>query len=326
MCHDTQPSSRGAQGALSVEPLAGSRTTAGERRVTHAVHLVDGTYELFRHYYAVPPARRTGRPARSRRSQGVVGLDARAARGRRHAPGVATDHVIESFRNDCGPATRPATASSRRCSRSFRCSSRRCRRSASSSGRWWSSRRTMRWRPRRPWRPPIRASSGAHLHAGQGPGAVRRRRARRAVRPPRAARCATRPASSRSSACRPRRFPTISRWSATAADGYPGLPGWGAKSAAAVLAQYGHIDRSPTAPRNGTSTLRGAGALAATLAASASRRCCSATSPRCAPTCRRRRRRRAALDAARRRRSRRSPAWLGQPSRSPRGAGALPPA
>jgi 5'-3' exonuclease len=30
-----------------------------------------------------------------------------------------------------------------------------------------------------------------------------------------------------------------------AADGYPGLPGWGAKSTAAVLARYGHLERIP---------------------------------------------------------------------------------
>ncbi len=30
-----------------------------------------------------------------------------------------------------------------------------------------------------------------------------------------------------------------------ASDGYPGLPGWGAKSAAAVLAKYGHLESIP---------------------------------------------------------------------------------
>ena len=35
------------------------------------------------------------------------------------------------------------------------------------------------------------------------------------------------------------------RWSATRADGFPGLPGWGAKSAAAVLARYGHLEDIP---------------------------------------------------------------------------------
>ena len=38
---------------------------------------------------------------------------------------VATDHVIESFRNELWPGTRPATASSRICSPSFRCSKKR---------------------------------------------------------------------------------------------------------------------------------------------------------------------------------------------------------
>src|SRR5215469_16037967 len=30
-----------------------------------------------------------------------------------------------------------------------------------------------------------------------------------------------------------------------AADGYPGLPGWGAKSSAAVLAKFGHLESIP---------------------------------------------------------------------------------
>ncbi|HKV41233.1 MAG TPA: hypothetical protein VJX67_18655 [Blastocatellia bacterium] len=30
-----------------------------------------------------------------------------------------------------------------------------------------------------------------------------------------------------------------------AADGYPGLPGWGAKSTAAVLAKFGHLEAIP---------------------------------------------------------------------------------
>jgi 5'-3' exonuclease len=51
------------------------------------------------------------------------------------------------------------------------------------------------------------------------------------------------------------------------ADGYPGLPGWGAKSAAAVLAHYGSIDRIPDRASQWDVTVRGASALAATLAA-----------------------------------------------------------
>jgi 5'-3' exonuclease len=47
------------------------------------------------------------------------------------------------------------------------------------------------------------------------------------------------------------------------ADGFPGLPGWGAKSAAAVLARYGSIDEIPDLPWD--VTVRGAPKLAATL-------------------------------------------------------------
>jgi len=52
-----------------------------------------------------------------------------------------------------------------------------------------------------------------------------------------------------------------------AADGYPGLAGWGAKSAAAVLAHYRSIDRIPDRASQWDVTVRGASALAATLAA-----------------------------------------------------------
>ena len=64
----------------------------------------------------------------------------------------------------------------------------------------------------------------ADLHAGQGSGPVRARHARRADGSPHAHRSATRPAWSRSSACRRRRFPTTSRWSATAPTAIPGWP------------------------------------------------------------------------------------------------------
>ena len=63
------------------------------------VHLIDGTYELFRHYYAVPRARDAqGREIGAVR--GVVGsILGMINRGATHV-GVATDHVVESFRND----------------------------------------------------------------------------------------------------------------------------------------------------------------------------------------------------------------------------------
>ena len=51
------------------------------------------------------------------------------------------------------------------------------------------------------------------------------------------------------------------------ADGFPGLPGWGAKSAAAVLRAFGHVDAIPPDPADWHVKVRGAANLAATLAA-----------------------------------------------------------
>jgi len=50
------------------------------------------------------------------------------------------------------------------------------------------------------------------------------------------------------------------------ADGIPGLPGWGAKSAATVLARYGHLEAVPDDPGEWDVPVRGAARLAATLA------------------------------------------------------------
>jgi 5'-3' exonuclease len=66
------------------------------------IHLIDGTYELFRHYFAVPSA------------SDVNGQEIAAVRGVLNSVlsmieagvthlGVATDHVVESFRNDLYP-------------------------------------------------------------------------------------------------------------------------------------------------------------------------------------------------------------------------------
>ena len=49
------------------------------------------------------------------------------------------------------------------------------------------------------------------------------------------------------------------------ADGYPGLPGWGAKSSAAVLAKFGHLEAIPADWREWRVNAANAGALARTL-------------------------------------------------------------
>jgi len=66
------------------------------------VHLVDGTYELFRHFYGAPP-RESAAGGDVGAVRGVVqSVLSMLADGATHV-GVATDHVIESFRNDLWP-------------------------------------------------------------------------------------------------------------------------------------------------------------------------------------------------------------------------------
>src|ERR1700726_2493866 len=67
------------------------------------VYLVDGTYELFRHYYALPSARdQNGCEVAAVRGvlASVLGM---IKAGATHIA-VATDHVIESFRNGLWPS------------------------------------------------------------------------------------------------------------------------------------------------------------------------------------------------------------------------------
>ncbi len=66
------------------------------------VHLIDGTYELFRHYYGAPPARDSeGREVGAVRGV-LASLLGMLEDGATHMA-VATDHVVESFRNDLWP-------------------------------------------------------------------------------------------------------------------------------------------------------------------------------------------------------------------------------
>jgi 5'-3' exonuclease len=66
------------------------------------VHLVDGTYELFRHFFAVPSATDVkGQEIGAVRGV-LTSVLSMIERGATHI-GVATDHVVESFRNDLYP-------------------------------------------------------------------------------------------------------------------------------------------------------------------------------------------------------------------------------
>ena len=84
----TQKPAKNAKGAKSTQ----------KARASFDVYLVDGTYELFRHFFAVPPSKdASGQEIGAVR--GVVGSVLSMLEGGARYVGVATDHVIESFRN-----------------------------------------------------------------------------------------------------------------------------------------------------------------------------------------------------------------------------------
>ena len=71
------------------------------------IHLLDGTYELFRHYYGVPHARdANGQEIAAVR--GVLNSVLAMINGGARHIAVATDHVIESFRNRLWPGYKTA--------------------------------------------------------------------------------------------------------------------------------------------------------------------------------------------------------------------------
>ena len=99
------------------------------------VHLVDGTYELFRHFYGL----RRFTKGKDRPFGAVIGVLQTVLQmiesGATHV-GVATDHVIESFRNDLWPGYKTGEGiEPRAAARSSIRWRRRSRRWASPSGR-----------------------------------------------------------------------------------------------------------------------------------------------------------------------------------------------
>jgi 5'-3' exonuclease len=101
------------------------------------IHLVDGTYELFRHYYALPSARdQDGREVAAVR--GVLASVLGMIKGGATHVAVATDHVIESFRNGLWPGYKTGEGIEPDLLAQFPCSKMSSRRPALWSGPWLS--------------------------------------------------------------------------------------------------------------------------------------------------------------------------------------------
>ena len=230
------------------------------------VHLIDGTFELFRAYFGAPPrATADGLEVGAVRGLARSMLALLGERGVTHVA-IAFDHVIESFRNDLYPGYKTGEGidpEAVRAVRPGRGRVPRARRRDLADDRV----RVPTTRSRRPRRasPRIARRAGRDLLARQGSRAVRARHARRVPRPDRGERRSTRTACARSSASGPASIPDWLALVGDSADGFPGVPRWGAKSAAAVLGEYEHLEAIPDDPRAWSVKVRGADALAARL-------------------------------------------------------------
>ena len=228
------------------------------------IHLIDGTYELFRHYHAVPKAKDAlGLEVGAVRGV-VASILSLLNRGATHV-GVATDHVIESFRN-----------------------------------RMWRGYKTSAGVPEdllsqfalledaiaalgvKVW-PMIEMEADDALAAAAERAALDGRVQKvlictpdkdlgQSVRGTRIVQLIRRTnveldedAIIKKFGVRPTSIPDFLALVGDSSDGYPGLPGWGAKSSAAVLAKFEKLERIPDDWREWRVNAASAAKLAATL-------------------------------------------------------------
>jgi 5'-3' exonuclease len=230
------------------------------------VFLVDGTYELFRQFYGVPP-HRTAEGAEVAATRGVLGSLLRLLeQGVTHL-GVATDHVIESFRNRLWPGYKSSAGVDRQLLAQF--------------GLLEVALEAMGvivW-------PMVEleaddALASAAAVAADDPDVEQvvictaDKDLGQCVRDGRVVQLDRRKGAVLDEAgvtakfgVGPASIPDYLALVGDSADGFPGLPGWGARSTATVLAHYGSIEKIPAAAGAWEVSVRNAPVLAATLAA-----------------------------------------------------------
>jgi 5'-3' exonuclease len=229
------------------------------------VHLVDGTYELFRYFLSPAASFDRTAPEELRAVRGVLGSILGMLEGGATHLGVATDHVIESFRNLLWSGYKTGEGMDPLLYAQFQ---------------------------------PLEAALGAlgvvvwpmvefeadDALAAAAVMAASDDRVDRAivctpdkdlaqcVRGDRIVQLDRRTRELRNESMVRQKFgvppSSIPDWLALvgdSADGYPGLPGWGARSAAIVLARYQHLEHIPKLATEWDVSVRGAMRLAATL-------------------------------------------------------------
>ena len=230
------------------------------------VHLVDGTYELFRYHFAVP-SHVTAEGVEVAAARGVLGsMLGLVADGATHI-GVATDRVIESFRNDLFAGYKTGESTPPELFAQFPLLE-----AALEAAGFVVFGMVEHEADDALGAAAVQAAADPRVGrvlvctpdkdlaqvVDDGAGIVQVDRRREAVydRAAVVAKFGVEPAS-------------IPDWLALVgdtADGIPGLPGWGAKSSAAVLARYGHLEDIPDDPDDWDVAVRGAAKLGAALA------------------------------------------------------------
>lgn len=229
------------------------------------IHLIDGTFELFRHYFAVPSAHdRGGMEVGAVR--GVLASIRGMVNGGATHVGVATDKVIESFRNELWPGYKTGEGIEPELLAQFPLLEEAL---AAYGVVVWpmvefeaddalGAAAVKAARDPRVTQVRICTPDKDLSQCVLGTRIVQEDRLRRTIRDEAGviARFGVPPTS----------IPDYLALVGDTSDGYPGLTGWGAKSASAVLARFGHIEAIPDDHRawDGVHVAR-AGALAATL-------------------------------------------------------------
>jgi 5'-3' exonuclease len=230
------------------------------------VHLVDGTFELFRYFCSPAAAFDRSVPEELRAVRGVVGsVLGMLETGATHV-GVATDHVIESFRNALWPGYKTGDGID-----------------PLLYGQFHPLEDALRALGVVVW-PMVEFEADDALAAAATMAAADARvdqvvvcspdkdlaqcvRGRRVVQlDRRTGQLRDEPGVVAKFGVPPASIPDWLALVGDSADGYPGLPGWGATSSAAVLARYGHIEQIPKLATEWDVDVRGALRLATTLA------------------------------------------------------------
>jgi 5'-3' exonuclease len=228
------------------------------------VHLVDGTYELFRHFFAVPSSTDVNGQEIGAVRGVLYSVLSMIERGATHI-GVATDHVVESFRNDLYPGYKTSEGVPPQLLSQFPV----LEEALEAMG-------VMVW-PMVYYEADDALASAAHK-AAQDDG-VRQviictpdKDLGQCVRSTRVVQLDRRRNILRDEAgvvarfgVRPQSIPDYLALVGDSADGFPGLPGWGLKAAAGVLSRWPHLEDIPKDWREWDTSIRQARSLSTSL-------------------------------------------------------------